>query len=130
MPNKTIYVAEGDLQLLTRAQALSGGNLSATITIALRRFVDAEEGSRDGYEVVTLRVGPGAGRKVRFTGVLLGEWRGTRVYRTRKGRFVVHTERAFDVAGTVEELCELIPAELGELGADLLDQPPIEDLDI
>ena len=34
MPNKTIYVADGDLPLFDRAQELTGGNLSATITRA------------------------------------------------------------------------------------------------
>ena len=48
----------------------------------------------------TVRVGPGRGRKVRFTGVLLGEWANTspsyttfRVYRGRSGKFVLHIER-------------------------------------
>ena len=102
MPNKTIYVSDDDLVLFTRAQELSGGNLSATITAALKRFVEAEEGRREGYEEITVQVGPGPGRKVRFTGVLLGEWgRSTtktlenfRVYRSQKGKFVAHTERS------------------------------------
>ena len=40
MPNKTIYVSDGDLSLYQRAQELAGGNLSAAISAALRRFVD------------------------------------------------------------------------------------------
>jgi EXLDI family protein len=104
MPNKTIYVSDDDLVLYARAQELSGGNLSATITTALKRYVDVEEGRREGYEEFTVKVGPGAGRKVRFTGVLLGEWgRSTsktvelyKVYRSQKGKFVVHTERSPD----------------------------------
>jgi hypothetical protein len=40
VPNKTIYVSDGDLQLFQRAQELAGGNLSAAISKALRRFVD------------------------------------------------------------------------------------------
>ncbi|MPZ81583.1 MAG: EXLDI protein [Actinophytocola sp.] len=47
-------------------------------------------------------MGFGVGRKQRFSGVLLGEWgrqKGNRVeefrvYRSRKGKFVVHTERS------------------------------------
>ena len=48
--------------------------------------------------------GSGKGRKVRFTGVLLGEWVDTidsrverfRVYRGRTGKFVLHVERSAD----------------------------------
>jgi len=102
MPNKTIYVSDDDLAMFARAQELSGGNLSATITAALRRYIEIEEGRREGYDEVTVKVGPGAGRKVRFTGVLLGEWgRSTsktvetfRVFRSHKGKLVVHTERS------------------------------------
>ncbi len=102
MPNKTIYVSEGDLPLYERAQELAGGNLSAAIVAALRRFVEAQEALRPGSEEVTVRVGLGKGRKLRFSGMLLGEWRhytGSReeqyrVYRTPKGKFAVHLERS------------------------------------
>ena len=108
MPNKTIYVSDDDLTLLSRAQELSGDSLSATITTALKRYVEVEEGRREGYEEITVKVGPGAGRKVRFTGVLLGEWgRSTshtvevfKVFRSQKGKFVVHTERSPDYVWT------------------------------
>ncbi len=102
MPNKTIYVADGDLPIYQRAQELAGGNLSAAIVSALRRYVDVEEGRREGFDEIVVRVGPGKGRKVRFTGVLLGEWLNTsgsradnfRVYRGRSGKFVLHIERS------------------------------------
>ena len=102
MPNKTIYVSEGDQSLFRRAQELAGGNLSAAIASALRRYVDVEEARTQGFDEITVRVGPGAGRKVRFSGVLLGEWAASnsgrwdhyRVYRTRTGRFAIHTERS------------------------------------
>jgi EXLDI family protein len=102
VPNKTIYVSEGDLPLYQRAQELAGDNLSAAIAAALRRYVDVEEGKGEGFDEITVRVGPGRGRKVRFTGVLLGEWASqtggryetTRVYRGRTGRYVVHAERS------------------------------------
>jgi EXLDI family protein len=111
MPNKTIYVSEEDLVLYARAQELSGGNLSATITTALKRFVDAEEGRREGYDEITVKVGPGPGRKVRFVGVLLGEWghstaktlENFRVYRSQKAKFVVHVERSADYVWTAGE---------------------------
>ena len=102
MPNKTIYVSDGDLPLFRRAQELAGDNLSAAISAALRRYVDVEEGRREGYDEIIVRVGPGKGRKVRFTGVLLGEWVNSsfsrvetfRVYRGRTGKFVLHVERS------------------------------------
>ena len=102
MPNKTIYVADGDLPLFERAQQLTGGNLSATITRALRRLVELEEGKLEGFEEITVAVGPGSGRRQRFIGVLLAEWgRSTkdrveqfRVYRGRTGKFVVHVQRS------------------------------------
>jgi EXLDI family protein len=102
VPNKTIYVSDGDLPIYDRAQAIAGGNLSAAIAKALRRYVDVEEGRSEGFEEVTVRVGPG-GRKVRFSGVLIGEWANSsssssrwevfRVYRSRTGKFVLHTDR-------------------------------------
>ncbi len=59
MPNRTIYVADTDLPVFEKAQELAGGNLSATIAQALRRFVEAEEAKESGYEEVTVRVGKG-----------------------------------------------------------------------
>ena len=104
VPNKTIYVSDGDLPLYQRAQTLAGGNLSAAISSALRRYVDVEEGKREGFDEIVIRVGAGRGRKIRFTGILLGEWVNTsysrveafRVYRSRKGNFVLHIERSAD----------------------------------
>lgn len=104
VPNKTIYVSDGDLPLFGRAQELAGGNLSSAIAKALRRWVDTAEGLGGGFEDVTVRVGLGGGRKVRFVGVLVGEWVDNRtsradayhVYRGRTGKFVVHVERSPD----------------------------------
>ena len=104
VPNKTIYVSDGDLPLYQRAQELAGDNLSAAISAALRRFVDVEEGKEEGFDEITVRVGPKPGRKVRFIGVLLGEWTDTspsrvdtfRVYRGRTGKFVLHVEHSPD----------------------------------
>jgi EXLDI family protein len=105
VPNKTIYVSDGDLPLYQRAQELAGGNLSAAIAGALRRYVDVEEGRREGFDEIIVRVGSVSGRKgrkVRFSGVLLGQLARTtsereelyRVFRTRTGKFVVHVERS------------------------------------
>jgi EXLDI family protein len=101
VPNKTIYVSDGDLPIYQRAQELAGDNLSAAIAAALRRYVDVEEGRRKGFDEIVVRVGPGKGRKVRFVGVLLGEWVNSsssrydiyRVYRSRTGKYVVHIDR-------------------------------------
>lgn len=177
MPTKTIYVSEDDLLLYQRAQAIAGGNLSAAISLALRRYVEVAEGQQAGYDEIVVRVGIGKGRrKQRFTGVLLGEWGHStnagaetyRVYRTPKDKFVVHVERSekriatgpeadqwqtgwrgwignwsgtetwmstpaeatLYVASSLDELRELLPAELHQIVADIADQPAIEDLDI
>ena len=102
VPNKTIYVSDADLSLYQRAQELAGGNLSAAISNALRRYVDVAESLGEGFDEITVRVGIGAGRKVRFTGALVAEWVDTstnrvasfRVYRGRTGKFVLHVERS------------------------------------
>ncbi|MEU6246200.1 EXLDI protein [Glycomyces sp. NPDC047010] len=114
MPNKTIYVSDSDLPIYNRAQELAGGNLSKAISTALRRYVDAEEGRQEGYEEITVRVGPGTGRnrqRQRFTGVKLGEWVNSnnrtaeilRVYRSKSGRFVLHTEKTPDYTHLTDE---------------------------
>ncbi|WP_432943489.1 EXLDI protein [Kribbella sp. CA-253562] len=100
MPNKTIYVSDDDLALYKRAQELAG-NLSSAISIALRRYVEMEEGRQEGYDEITVRVGRGTGRKQRFSGVLLAEggrsskdgYEAFKVYRSRTGKFVLHADR-------------------------------------
>lgn len=102
MPNKTIYVSDDDLPVYERAQEIAGGKLSAAISAALRRYVEVADALDEGYDEVTVKVGPGAGRKVRFIGVLLVEWsRSTssrveqyRVYRGRTGKYVVHVKKS------------------------------------
>ena len=104
VPNKTIYVSNGDLPLYQRAQELAGDNLSAAISAALRRYVDVEDAKAEGYDEVKVRVGTGKGRRVRFTALFLGEWSNTnssgvehfRVWRGRTGKYVVHIERSAD----------------------------------
>jgi EXLDI family protein len=107
VPNKTIYVSDGDLRLYQQAQELAGGNLSSAITTALRRYVDVEEGRLEGFAEITVRVGPKGDRKKRFTGRLLGEWGNStnsrmemfRVYGTRTGKFVLHVNKSPEWAG-------------------------------
>lgn len=102
VPNKTIYVSDGDQPLFQRAQELAGGNLSSAIAKALRRWVESVEGLSEGYQDITVRVGLGNGRKVKFTAMLVGEWLDAtpnranryRVYQGRTGKYVVHVERS------------------------------------
>lgn len=108
MPNKTIYVSDGDLPLFQRAQEIAGGNLSAAIVRALRRMVEVEDAELEGFEEITVRVGPGKGRRQRFIGVQLAAWtRSTKdkveqfeVYRSRTGKYVLHVERSAEAHWT------------------------------
>lgn len=101
LPNKTIYVTDADLPLFDRAQELAGGNLSAAIATALRRYVENEEAREEGEIVV--KVGDhGAYVKKRFQGSLVGRYAepspdhayilSYRVYQTPKGNFAVHVK--------------------------------------
>lgn len=101
MPNKTIYVSDDDLPLYKKAQELAG-NLSSAISIALRKYVELEEGRLEGYDEITVRVGRGTGRKQRFSGVLIAEggrsskngYEAFKVYRSRTGKYVLHADRS------------------------------------
>jgi EXLDI family protein len=102
MPNKTIYVSDGDLPLFERAQSLAGGNLSAAITQALREYVRSAEVLRlHQYDSVTVSVGPaGSRRKKRFTAICLARGLASAgkaspmeelvAYRTAGGRLAVY----------------------------------------
>jgi EXLDI family protein len=102
VPNKTIYVSDDAQELFQRAQELAGGNLSSAITTALKRYVEVEDARSAGFDEVIVKVGVGAGRKVRFHAILLGEWFDTdhptgkfqhfRVYRGAK-KFALHIEQ-------------------------------------
>ena len=107
MPNKTIYVSEDDLPLFERAQAMAGNSLSSAIVSALRRFIEVEEARQGGVDEITVPVGmAGNLRWKRFLGVHLVRWlnksatgKGTdilNVYRTAKGRLVLHTRTVSD----------------------------------
>jgi EXLDI family protein len=71
MPNRTIYVSDADVALFEKAQALAGGNLSAAIAQALRRFVETQEVRSSGFEEITVRVGKQARVYKRFQGHLI-----------------------------------------------------------
>ena len=104
MPNKTIYVAEADLELFQRAQELAGGNLSSAISQALQRYVEASENLATGFREITVPVGHGhLQHDERFFGVLVAQYRhlveGDKkmevltAYRTAKDRIAVHSRR-------------------------------------
>ncbi|MFG6192676.1 EXLDI protein [Nonomuraea sp. JJY05] len=117
----TIEIAEEDLPLLARAQDLTGGTPATAISEALRRYVEAEEGRRQGYDEIVIQA---AGDERRFSGVLLGEWGRTsrsgrvetfRVYRSGEGTFVLHVDRSPDwVSGS--EPGDRATTWLGHLG--------------
>jgi EXLDI family protein len=100
VPNRTIYVADADVQLFEKAQVLAGGNLSAAIVEALRRFVEDREGKESNFEEITVDVGKITRIKKRFQGRLLAKGRAfeqneTRrlaysVYQTPKGNLAVY----------------------------------------
>ena len=103
MPNKTIYVSDGDLPLYQRAQELAGGNLSAAIADALRRFVDVEEGRREGFDEIIVRVGrrPGPQGPLRrrpprrvARHVAAAASRHSASTAAGTGKFVLHVERS------------------------------------
>lgn len=107
MPAKTIYVAEADLPLFDRAQVLAGGNLSAAIGQALRRYVEVRDMTQGSLRETTVRVGPpGARRTQRFVGRRLARWshRATNTaqverfaaYRTARDRLAVHRSQEVD----------------------------------
>ena len=99
VPNRTIYVSDDDQPLYQRAQELAGGNLSGAISTALKRYVESEDAREAGFDEVTVKVGFGAGHKVRFNAILIGEWFSSvgekfvhyRVYRGAK-KFALHIE--------------------------------------
>ena len=108
MPNKTIYVADADLPTFERAQELAGGNLSATIVQALRRFVEMEEAKESGFREITIRVGSIAPTRKRFLGRVLAkgqtrEQNGAtnvtyKVFLTMRGKFALYVEDTADTS--------------------------------
>jgi EXLDI family protein len=90
MPNRTIYVADADLPLFEKAQKLAGGNLSAAISEALRRFVEVQETKTSGFEEITVEVGKVAHFHKRFQGRLLAKGRVFEQHDTRKVSYNVY----------------------------------------
>lgn len=157
MPNKTIYVPDGDLPILHRAQELTGDSLSATITTAVRRLVETQQREQQGYKEITVNVGKVAPTPKRFVGRSLAkgqiggrsEPRITRfnVFQTQKGRYALHTQSdpnpyvrgadltdptdyRLDVVGTLEELQDRMPTELYDAAVVAASDEGVEVLDI
>lgn len=157
MPNKTIYVSESDLPVFERAQELAGGNLSATITQALRKLVEREEQAQRGFTEVEVTVGTIVHVPKRFVGRALAKGKvGGRihpllttyeVYQTQKGRFALHVqsepnwqsddidwsepnEYRLDDFDTLEEIKDLVPRELYDASVAATSDEGVEYLDI
>lgn len=157
MPNKSIYVSDADMPLIQRAQQLAGGNLSAAIAQALRRYVEASEMAEQGYRETAVNVGPpGTQLRKRFFGLRLARWeyptpegylRQLSVYRTPKNSLVLYVHvgpdrgapsaipvsnavSKLEVLHSVEELADRVPEEFYLLVKDAMTQPPIEDVDV
>ena len=86
----SVYVKPEHEALFDRAQKLAGGSLSGVIADAVRLYVERAEGLRDGFEEVTLSLGPG--RPVKFLGrKLVQEDNGWTAYQLPSGRIVAHS---------------------------------------
>ncbi len=101
MPNKTIYIADNDLPIFEKAQALAGSSLSAVISQALHNFVQSQESGKHEFQQITVKVGQdGNLRGQRFLGRLITRYRARdrknhrqriwQVFQTAKGRFAVY----------------------------------------
>lgn len=79
MPNKTLYVQPGDIELWERAAELApNGNISAFVTAALRSEIRRREAAvteveaNQGFEMIELEVGTETSGKVRKR--FVGRW--------------------------------------------------------
>jgi EXLDI family protein len=100
MPNKTIYVSDVDLPIFERAQELAGGNLSATIAQALKRYIELNETIRSEPTEIVVKVGKNTYTQKRFIGQLLAKGvynpsdksrrKVIEVYKTAKGKFALY----------------------------------------
>ncbi|GGH84524.1 EXLDI family protein [Pullulanibacillus pueri] len=115
MPNKTIYVAEGDLEVFEEAQKRAGSNLSATIAAALKQFIKTSEAKQEGFQEITIKLGEdGTYSYKRFLGRELGrsqtidDDRETAhvyiVYKTVKQNYALYTK---EIHRSIHELMRL-----------------------
>lgn len=107
MPNKTIYVSDGDLEIIEQAAAKYGGNLSSTIVKILKESLEGEARREDtadgGFQEIIVEVGQnGCYLKQRFTGRVIAKWntggasekhvfQQLRLYQTAKGNLALYS---------------------------------------
>ncbi|HEX8932105.1 MAG TPA: EXLDI protein [Patescibacteria group bacterium] len=101
MPNKTIYVSEGDASLFEEAKNIAGEALSSVIARALREFVSRQQKKAQGMKEISIMVGKAdAEQEKRFIGTQIKTWEGFSddkiwwmrgvIYKTQKSNWVVH----------------------------------------
>jgi len=101
MPNKTIYVSEGDIALFDEAKQIAGVALSSVISRALKEYVARNTKKKEGMKEISLKVGKNsAEREIRFIGSKLGDWNGfsddrqwllsATIYNTQKDKWAIY----------------------------------------
>lgn len=72
MPNKTVYVRQGDEEVWEKAEKLAGGSVSSLISEALRRYVEEAEQKEQGMEAIEVEFwGP---EEVPYRAEFVGRW--------------------------------------------------------
>jgi hypothetical protein len=112
MPNKTVYVRDGDVGLWEKAEQLAGESLSAFLTDALRRHVSCVEREaklKADEERIVVEVSDGEGHPIKkaFRGTwLVRDWgpEGWGAARTAAGRIAVLELGGLQVFENLDEL--------------------------
>ncbi len=156
MPNKTIYVRERDVGLWERAEELAGGNVSALLAEALRRFVEEEElKEKTGMETIEVSLwgAEDKPRPVQFVGRWLlhpdpdetrtgepgydaGTYYGVAL--TRRGNIAVYTQHVNErfaptitpYASFEEAAAQGVPADILSMAAAEINDGYVQRLDI
>lgn len=108
MANKTIYVPDDDVEVFERCKAVAGKSLSSVILNALKQYLVQKEAEGSGMQEFNLWVGVEnlsehagriEGKRIVFVGAELAEFKDDlrnenitiRVFKTQKGKYIVHT---------------------------------------
>lgn len=139
MAQKTIYVSEADLPLFDQAQTLSGGNLSATIAKALRRYIEESNQGNPNLQTFEVKVGKVAYSLKRFKarllarGLVTSDESGSQptvrltAFETERGKIALHTQTSFSLAQTIfQNLGSFVDISEGEYHFEIVDS--LEDL--